>query len=138
MKLSRKEQKALGLPVAPVKRQQAPEQARELFLAMCKAHKLPEPVPEYKFHPTRKWRFDWAWPGEDQQEGETWAPESVALEVEGGVFMKDGGHRGMGRFLRDIEKYNEAAIMGWTVIRVTTDHVKSGEAFALVRRALGL
>jgi len=103
------------------------QQARSLFLAACKAQGLPEPVPEWKFHPHRNWRFDWAIPC-----------RKVALEIEGGVFMKEGGHRGMSRFLRDMEKYNEAALLGWVVIRVTTDQVKSGEVFALIRRALGI
>lgn len=104
------------------------KQAQTLFLAACEAHGLPAPVPELVFCVGRKWRFDWAWDG----------IRRVALEIEGGVFMKEGGHRGMGRFLRDMEKYNEAAIMGWVVIRVTTDQVDSGVAFALVRRALGI
>jgi hypothetical protein len=42
------------------------------FLAMCKAFKLPEPTAEVRFHPTRRWRFDWAWES-----------SRVALEING-------------------------------------------------------
>jgi len=47
------------------------------FLAkwLLVAPTYPEPVREYRFHPKRKWRFDFAWP--DCQ---------VAVEIEGGVW----------------------------------------------------
>src|SRR5690606_39740371 len=41
-----------------------------------RAHKLPEPVREYRFHPERRWRFDFAWPD-----------LRVAAEVEGGIHI---------------------------------------------------
>jgi hypothetical protein len=28
----------------------------------CRAARLPLPVPEYRFHLVRRWRFDLAWP----------------------------------------------------------------------------
>lgn len=126
MKLSRKEQKALGLPVAPVNRQQAPEQARELFLAMAKAHGLPVPVPEWKFHPNRKWRFDWAIPC-----------RLVALEIQGAIYT-GGRHTRGPALVKEYEKLNEAQMLGWKVLLVTPQQVNSGEAFALVKRALDL
>ena len=52
---------------------------------------------EYRFHPTRKWRFDAAFPS-----------EKVAVEIEGGVW-KYGRHNRASGFLNDMEKYNEAA-----------------------------
>lgn len=82
------------------------------------------PERELKFHPVRKWRFDFCW-----------CSELVALEIEGGVFSGHG-HRSIGKFLGDLEKYNEAALLGWTVLRCTTDDLKSGAAFALLKRAL--
>lgn len=62
----------------------------------------PTPEEEYRFHPSRKWRFDRAWPD-----------KKVALEVEG------KGHAKWNRYHSDIEKYNEAARLGWTVIRLS-------------------
>ena len=60
---------------------------------------------EYRFHPTREWRFDFAIPA-----------VRVAIEVEGGVW-NGGRHFRPEGYLRDMEKYNEAAACGWLVIR---------------------
>lgn len=71
---------------------------------------LPDPIPEYKFHPNRAWRFDFFFQNEGRQ---------VALEVEGGVFRKGrGAHSSVSGILRDMEKYNEAAKLGIFVYRV--------------------
>jgi hypothetical protein len=70
---------------------------------------IPEPTPEYRFHPTRKWRFDYAW-----------LSHKVAVEVEGGVWIRGRHSRGAG-MLKDMEKYNRAAAMGWRVFRCTPD-----------------
>ena len=85
---------------------------------------LPPPEVEYKFHPTRKWRFDFAW----QRKGFSYQyAYKVALEVEGGTWMKGGGHgRGSG-YLRDMEKYNEAARLGWKVYRFTPEQLNKDE-----------
>ena len=85
---------------------------------------LPQPQREYQFHPSRKWRFDYAWPA-----------ERVALEVEGGAWVH-GRHVRPEGYERDCEKYSEAAIRGWRVIRATTGMIESGLAFSLVERAL--
>ncbi len=95
-----------------------------MFEAMCRAHQLPEPTREVLFHPTRKWRFDFGW----------WT-HFVALEIEGGAF-KGKGHRSVGQFLSDMEKYNEAQLAGWVVLRCTTDNIKSGAVFTLLKRGL--
>ena len=60
---------------------------------------------EYRVHPTREWRFDFAIPA-----------VRVAIEVEGGVW-NGGRHFRPEGYLRDMEKYNEAAACGWLVIR---------------------
>ncbi len=85
---------------------------------------LPEPDREYRFAAPRRWRFDFAWPG-----------RMVAVEVEGGTWS-DGRHsRGAG-YEKDLEKYNEATLLGWRVLRVTTHMVEDGRALAVVERAL--
>jgi very-short-patch-repair endonuclease len=85
---------------------------------------IPHPVREYKFDPKRRWRADFAW------------PESMLLvEVEGGHWIGGRHTRGSG-FDKDAEKYNEAALAGWTLIRVTSTHVKSGEAVTWIQRAM--
>lgn len=67
---------------------------------------IPEPVREYRFHPTRKWRFDFAF-----------IDEKVAVEIEG-VVKQGGRHQTIQGFLKDAEKYEAAHQHGWTVYRV--------------------
>ena len=64
-----------------------------------------KPEVEYRFHPIRKWRFDFAYP-----------QEKIAIECEGAVWNR-GRHTRGGGFINDCEKYNEATIMGWRVLR---------------------
>lgn len=86
---------------------------------------LPEPTPEYKFHPDRKWRMDFAWPR-----------HMIALEVEGGVWTNGRHTRGSG-FVRDMEKYNAAALLGWRVFKCTPDTLLSAATVEMIRGALG-
>ncbi len=78
-------------------------------------HGLPAYVTEHRFHPTRRWRFDYAWP-----------EIKLAVEVHGGTYT-NGRHTRGGGFTVDREKMNEAAIYGWTVLEVTATHVRSGQ-----------
>jgi hypothetical protein len=96
------------------------------FDRQCEFAGLPVPVPEYHFHPRRRWRFDWAFP--DQR---------VALEVQGGAFLLTGGRhtRGAG-YRRDLEKFSEAAILGWRVLFVLPEQMADGRALMLAERAL--
>lgn len=96
----------------------------ELFALHCRAHKVPTPEREHRFHPTRKWRMDFAWPD-----------AKVAAEIEGGVWTGGRHTRGSG-FTADAEKYNEAALLGWRVLRFTGPMVRSGDAIATVVKAL--
>jgi very-short-patch-repair endonuclease len=95
-----------------------------LFAAVCKAAGLPVPVAEFRFHPTRRWRFDFAWPG-----------EMVALEIDGGTWT--GGRHVRGRGVaNDCEKLCEAVALGWRVLRCTPEMVNDGRALAWLGRAL--
>lgn len=64
---------------------------------------LPTPKEEHRFHPTRKWRFDRAWPA-----------YLVAVEIDGGQWLKRGGRHNTDK---DRWKLNEAAALGWRVLR---------------------
>ncbi|WP_281545871.1 hypothetical protein [Grimontia sp. SpTr1] len=77
---------------------------------------LPEPEREYSFHPTRRWRFDFAWPA-----------LGLAVEVEGGGWTGGRHTRGKG-FEQDMTKYSEAMKRGWTVYRCDRRLIQSGEA----------
>jgi very-short-patch-repair endonuclease len=95
-----------------------------LMAWQIKVAQLPEPIRELMFHPTRKWRADFAWPD-----------HRVMLEVEGGVWVVGAHNRGA-HFESDCEKYAEAALLGWTVIRATGRHVKNGTALLWLAKAL--
>ena len=96
-----------------------------IFRAVLKRANLPQPEAEYRFAPPRRWRFDYAWP-----------QPKVALEVEGGVWIRGRHTRGKG-YLADCEKYSEAASMGWLVLRTTPGALNSAETIDLIRRTLG-
>jgi hypothetical protein len=106
-------------------RKDAGRMPADRFAAMCVLHGLPEPVTEHRFHPTRMWRLDYAWPD-----------RKLALEVEGGIWRQGGGaHSHPLNIQRDMQKYSEAAILGWRVLRVAPEHLASvGLDYA--RRAL--
>jgi hypothetical protein len=67
-------------------------------------------VTELKFHPKRKWRFDWA-----NKE------LMVAIEYEGGVFGVSRHTHSVG-FTKDCSKYNSAQLLGWKVLRYTVSN----------------
>jgi very-short-patch-repair endonuclease len=67
-----------------------------------------EPVRQHKFHPERKWRFDFAWPD-----------LKVAVEIHGGGFVRGGHNRGRG-MMNDCEKIRAAHAMGWIVMPVAS------------------
>lgn len=85
---------------------------------------LPTPEREWRFHPSRKWRFDFAFPG-----------DKLAVEVEGGIFVTGRHSRGAG-MLADMEKYAAATLLGWRVIRVAAQHIRSGVALDWITQAL--
>lgn len=84
---------------------------------------------EHEFHPTRKWRFDLA----------VFLPDGVrvALEVDGGAWI-GGRHTSGGGFIADMEKSNEAQLLGWILLRCTPSQVKKGAAVTLIHRAASL
>ena len=84
---------------------------------------FPDPATELLFHPKRKWRFDYAW--EEQK---------LALEVHGGIHSGGRHTRGRG-FVEDRAKMNEAALLGWTVIEATPEHIKTGQLRAWLLKA---
>ena len=96
----------------------------ETLVLHIKAVGLPHPEREVRFHATRRWRFDLCWPA-----------RRVAVEVEGGTWVAGRHSRGKG-MRSDAEKYNEATLAGWRLLRVTSDMVKDGTAVAFLERAL--
>lgn len=90
-----------------------------------RALKIMPPERELKFHPTRKWKFDFAW-----------TSIKLALEVEGGTKYNKSRHTKHDGFEGDCIKYAEASLLGWTVIRFTTQQIMSGIAISYVQKFL--
>ena len=106
------------------------------------------PILEFKFHPKRKWRFDFvlimnlgvedkcsSYVNADNQTmglvaistptctecariNQCKRIRKIAIESEGGTWIGGRHTRGVG-FANDAEKYNEAAALGWIVLRYT-------------------
>ena len=100
------------------------EQTYSPLSALIHKHTGEEVVEEYRFHPSRDWRLDFAIPS-----------RRVAIEVEGGAF-NGGRHIRPEGYLRDMEKYNEAAVCGWCVIRVLPAELLTFKTVRLVIRAV--
>lgn len=100
-------------------------------MLQVRAYGLPEPEPEHLFAGSigRRWRFDLAF-----------IDRRLAVEVEGGVWVKGRHTRGAG-FEKDCEKYAHALLLGWRVLRVTPGMIRRGEAVrmlaALIQRPAG-
>ncbi len=79
---------------------------------------------EYRFHPTRKWRFDFACPD-----------VMLAAEINGGIFKKGRHSRGAGQ-TADYEKINAAIELGWRVFQFGPTQIRSGQAALQFERTL--
>lgn len=86
-----------------------------LLATQLKALKI-EFEQEFEFHPKRKWRADFHIVG-----------KKILVEVEGGIWSGGRHTRGKG-YIGDMEKYNSATILGFQVLRFSTEQVKSGLA----------
>src|SRR5581483_12016168 len=93
IRLTRAAAKAMGVDVTPKagsrkkcrERKAAERRTGEALMERrCKAHGLPIPIAEYRFHRSRKWRLDWVFEG------------LVALEICGGVYVRAGTTAGGG------------------------------------------
>jgi very-short-patch-repair endonuclease len=71
-------------------------------------------VEEFQFHPTRKWRFDFAIP-----------EKKVAIEYEGVFGKGKSRHTTVTGYTADAEKYNAAALLGYRVLRYTAKNYKN-------------
>lgn len=93
---------------------------------------------QWRFHPTRRWRFDFALghPPAPHGDSKTIDQLKLAIEVEGGQFI--GGHKRGAAADTDYDKFNEAALRGWTVLRFSTHQVVSGQAWPVIYRAWAL
>jgi hypothetical protein len=145
------------VPSDPAPRKRAKLEPKDLFAAQCRSYRLPPFVQELVFAKAigRRWRFDFAFPDymlameiEGLVVRQVWS-----AELQGGGPVKVGSYVAnvtncermtvaMGRhatitgFREDAEKYNSAAMLGWTVIRFLQNDIKPGHAIDMTQRVL--
>ena len=90
------------------------------------ASDLPGFVREYKAIKGRRFKWDFAF-----------LEQRLLIEVQGGVFMRRGGHTSGVGVTRDCEKHNLAYLAGWGDLLVTTQMVKDGRALEWTKIACG-
>ena len=85
----------------------------------------PQPEREVRFHPDRRWRFDFAF-----------VEQHIAVEVDGNAWhTKGGGRHGTDK---DREKINAAASLGWRVFHFSPKMLTDDPAkcISMVARAV--
>jgi very-short-patch-repair endonuclease len=95
-----------------------------VFQQLCKSAGLPVPETEYRFYSKRQWRADFAWPD-----------KKLILEVEGGAWTGGRHTRGSG-YIKDLEKYNTMAMLGYRLIRVVPKSLHSVATLDLIRLSI--
>ena len=85
----------------------------------------PELVKEFRFHPVRKWRADFAH-----------LPSRTLIEIEGGIYV-NGRHNRAGGFAADLKKFLEAALAGWRVVRLGPNELTANYVGRLVSMVSG-
>lgn len=66
------------------------------------------PVTQHRFHPSRKFRFDFAWPS-----------AKIAVEVHG----QGPGHFSLTGMTQDFDKHLEALALNWRIVYLTSKHL---------------
>lgn len=101
----------------------------ETLVLQMKRENLPPAVRGHRFHPVRKWEFDFCYP-----------EHKIAFEVEGGIWIS-GRHNRASGFIKDIEKYNAAGLLGWRVFKLHGEMIVKGnrqfdEGWKLIQEVL--
>jgi len=95
----------------------------DIVLKWFAQHKI-HAIPEFRFHPDRKWRFDFVFP-----------PYKVAIEVDGAIWTQGRHSRGSG-IKGDMEKFNAAACLGWRILRVTPQELCMADTIDMIKACL--
>jgi very-short-patch-repair endonuclease len=103
----------------------SPSRREERFVRLWKLIGGPTLEREFRFHPERRWRADFA-----QVEAR------VLIEVEGGIWV-NGRHNRASGFNADLEKYLEAGLLGWRVFRLGPDQITIENVARLERQVRG-
>jgi very-short-patch-repair endonuclease len=96
-----------------------------LYRQIVAGSDLPDPVRQFRFHPDRRYRCDFAWPN-----------HKLIVEIEGQIWNNGRHTRGSG-FLKDCQKYNEAELMGYHVLRYPPELVEDMTALKQIIEFIG-
>jgi len=105
-----------GLCVECWQKMSDPERAFRNYWQMLAPLELPEPVREYRFDDTRRWRLDFAFPD-----------VLVGVELHGATYAR-GRHTRGGGFAKDREKMNAAQVAGWIVLEFPAEVLRDDPA----------
>ena len=108
---------------APPQKLRKPSAMEAKFERLWQEINGPALTPEFKFHPSRRWRFDFAC-----------ERAKIAVELDGGVWGGGRHTRGAG-FIGDCEKGNAACALGWRVWHLATGMV-TRETLMQIRAAI--
>ena len=103
----------------------APSEHEARFKLQLRANKIYVFKEQYRFHPTRQWKIDFAFPS-----------AKLGIELDGAIFGKKSGHNTGVGILRKMEKSNELQKMGWRIFSFSGDQVKSGYAINYILEVL--
>ena len=123
-KLIKSQPKAKAKRATKVKTERVVSEGEATLAQHLKAHGVSFEQ-EFRFHPDRKWRADFHIVG-----------HMLLVEVEGGIWS-GGRHTRAKGYIGDMEKYNAAAMLGYTVLRFSTEQVKSGMAIKAIVELVG-
>ena len=98
----------------------------EIVEAFFHSLKVPTAEFEFKFHPSRRWRFDIAWPD-----------YKLAVEVQGGLFT-GGRHTQGAALLKEYQKMNAAAVLGWRVLYFVPREICMLDTIKTIKAAVGV
>jgi len=100
------------------------DELERLLIFQIKAAGLPTPQREARLIPGRRFRWDLHWP-----------ESQIAVEINGGTWIKGGHSTGKG-IERDYEKSNLANLAGFHCFAFSAAMVKDGRALAIIKQAL--
>lgn len=124
-------------PGAKKKKKKGPQE-HELLMGIYLKELKQNYSREYHFHATRNWRFDFALPD-----------CMLAIELEGGIhpfyqnrkdgsrhLVRGGGHTTGPAYQDNLDKYNQATVLGWALLRFSVNDVTTGKAKPIIAQWL--
>lgn len=102
--------------------QNPPSRLERRFLLYWQSLGGPALEREFRFHSERKWRADFAH-----------VESRTLIEIEGGIWIQGRHNRPQG-FAADAEKYLEAFLADWNVVRLTDAQITAPNVERIIRR----